>query len=208
MMKNSYISVHLQIAEQSGALENGYRVLLRDIAIERNWPEVEVDSLAIWNGVVRHSWVATNEMEDIVGGFTLVEGDIKAFPIYKDYPALLLSEFSSSEVSISGISKDYRGVASSSHIFACMYGSLYWHSMKNGIRYMYAILDRGINALYKRKLGLNFVKIGDNFMKWGEEVFPARLDVSTVKETLLTTKPEVWKTFLHYQPLDMQAQSA
>lgn len=207
-MESQQKFMKLQVAEKTGILELKFRELLAEVARERAWPPCEVDELAIWPEVLRQSWVALNDLDEVIGGFTLLEGNLEKFPVMKDWPTLPLIEATASEVSISAIHKDFRGLESSTAIFAAMYGALYWHLLQRGVRYVYAILDRGIAALYKRKLGLDFVKISPNFMKWNEEVFTARLDVLGVEEAVSISRPEIWKVFLAHQPLEMQSQGA
>lgn len=181
------------------------KALMREVAQERNWP---ADSVI--DGYEERSlyWLASDPSGVPIGAVKLVYGDPRVFPIRKAatstdegaWPNLQILEDSGvAEVAFAAIKKGYRGDRDT---LLALYSKMYWDIQVFGIRYIYAILDRVIHVLYRR-MGLIFEELGAQFgggrkTYWGEETFPARLDLNKMIEMITKSKPETWNFVQSY----------
>lgn len=176
------------------------KALMYEVARERNWPAEKViegnkDRSLIWIAYEKGTG-------NTVGAVKLVYGEPNSFPMKKvgaegedeAWPNLVITETSgSAEVAFAAIRKPYRG---NKYALLALYSKMYWDIQSFDIRCIYAILDRIIHVLYRR-MGLMFVELGPQEgggrkIYWGEETYPARLDLSETVDKLMRGKPEIW----------------
>lgn len=182
------------------------KALMREVAQERNWP---ADSVI--DGYAERSlyWIAYDPKGVVIGAVKLIHGDSVGFPMKNPgslleeqaWPSLQISESGGvAEVAFAAIRKQHRGDRDT---LLALYSKMYWDIQSFGIRYIYAILDRmGFNLF--RRMGLNFVELdtltgGGKKIYWGEETFPARLDLAEMVRRMEETRPRTWNFIQSYQ---------
>ncbi|MCA9388862.1 hypothetical protein KC644_03840 [Candidatus Berkelbacteria bacterium] len=174
--------------------EDGFshaREVLEGVAKEREWP---IDKVVKSHPKSLY-WLAYKNCSP-AGVIKVVLGDPNKFPIKENeaWPELIISSESCIEVAIAAVKPEYRGIRD---VFLAMFAKMYADLSEIGITEIYAILDRKIQLLYKR-VGLSFEEIpesagGGRRQYWGEETFPAVLNLPKTLVLLEKKQNRLWQ---------------